>query len=293
MSRLARPTTCCPSPCLDSISRLVTMETQNRSVQKQPRRRDGVHRSSYRGCVRTACPRSSPPPWSLRDGQAQVTMRSSAHTQSGPIITLTSDLPVQARTRPDCCGPRPPTTPDDLRPLGTTARLRRLLLDATQRSEVRGHLRLSSFSSSQVSSPTCSCHLSLEGGACGGGGVSFGGGSLGAGDLSGSQFTGLGEEGLLIIDLISEAVCVFVGVACPHLAPAAVALVTQAADGGPVCGRGPAGAAGVPQVVLVDLPLGGAHHQPRAVRREVHRGQRGVGPDGPEDAAETHRDETR
>ena len=45
--------------------------------------------------------------------------------------------------------------------------------------------------------------------------------------------------------------------------------------------------AGVPQVVVVDLPLGGAHHHPRPVRGEVHRRQRSVRTDHTQDAG-TH-----
>ena len=62
---------------------------------------------------------------------------------------------------------------------------------------------------------------------------------------------------------------------------AAGALVAQAGDGGLVSRGDAGGAAGVPQVVVVDFALGGAHHHPQAVRGEVHRRQGGLCPDHP------------
>lgn len=44
--------------------------------------------------------------------------------------------------------------------------------------------------------------------------------------------------------------------------------------------------AGVPQVVLVDLPPSGADHQANAVQREVHRGERTLHTDRRQDSAD-------
>ena len=67
------------------------------------------------------------------------------------------------------------------------------------------------------------------------------------------------------------------------LLSAAVALETQAGNQGLVCHSDPGGGAGVPQVVLVDLPLSGSHHQTSPIKSEVHGGQRTVQTDGPQD----------
>ena len=74
-----------------------------------------------------------------------------------------------------------------------------------------------------------------------------------------------------------------------YLESAAAALEAEAGDGGFVRGGDSGGGAGVPQVVVEDLPLRGAHHQPRAVRREVYRREGAVHPDGPQHAAGTRR----
>ena len=55
-----------------------------------------------------------------------------------------------------------------------------------------------------------------------------------------------------------------------------------------MCTSDPGGGAGVPQVVLVDLPLSGSDHQTGTVWSEVNRGQRTVHPDRPEHAARGH-----
>lgn len=60
-----------------------------------------------------------------------------------------------------------------------------------------------------------------------------------------------------------------------------VALETQAGDGGFVCHSDPGGGAGVPQVILVDLPLSGSHHQTSPILSEVYGGQWTFHPDGP------------
>lgn len=61
-------------------------------------------------------------------------------------------------------------------------------------------------------------------------------------------------------------------------------LVAQAGDGGLVCGDDLGGGAGVPQVVVVEFPLGGAHHQPRAVWSEVYGRQWRFHPDAAQNA---------
>lgn len=75
---------------------------------------------------------------------------------------------------------------------------------------------------------------------------------------------------------------------CWYLVSAGVALEAQAGDRGFVCHSDPSGGAGVPQVVMVDLPLSGSHHQTGAVQSEVHRGQWTVHPDGPQDTGDTN-----
>lgn len=49
-----------------------------------------------------------------------------------------------------------------------------------------------------------------------------------------------------------------------------VALETQAGDGGFVCHRDLGGGAGVPQVIVIYLPQGGAHHQTSTVQSEIY-----------------------
>lgn len=67
----------------------------------------------------------------------------------------------------------------------------------------------------------------------------------------------------------------------------AAALEAQAGDGGFMCHGDPGGGAGVPQVVVVDLPLSGPDYQTSTVRSEVYRGQRTVHPDRPQDTGDT------
>lgn len=55
-----------------------------------------------------------------------------------------------------------------------------------------------------------------------------------------------------------------------------------------MCHSDPGGGAGVPQVILIDLPLSGSHYQTSTVQSEVYRGQWTVHPDGPQDTADTH-----
>lgn len=59
-----------------------------------------------------------------------------------------------------------------------------------------------------------------------------------------------------------------------YLASVGAALKAQAGHGGFVSHGDPHGGAGVPQVVLIDLPLCGAHHQTGTVRSELHWCQR-------------------
>lgn len=59
-----------------------------------------------------------------------------------------------------------------------------------------------------------------------------------------------------------------------------VALETQAVDGGFVRHGDPSGCAGVPQVVLVNLPLSGSHDQTSTIQSKIHRGEWTLHPDG-------------
>lgn len=66
---------------------------------------------------------------------------------------------------------------------------------------------------------------------------------------------------------------------CWYLESAGVALEAQAGDRGFMCHSDLGGGAGVPQVVMVDFPLSGSHHQTSTIQSEVYCGQWTVDPD--------------
>lgn len=53
-----------------------------------------------------------------------------------------------------------------------------------------------------------------------------------------------------------------------------------------MCHSDPGGCAGVPQVILVNLPLSGPHYQTSTVESEVHRGEWTLHADGLQDAGD-------
>lgn len=68
-----------------------------------------------------------------------------------------------------------------------------------------------------------------------------------------------------------------------YLSSACVALETQAGDRCFVCHSDPGGGARIPQVIQVNLSLGGSDRQAGAVQSEVYRGKRTFHPDGSQD----------
>lgn len=54
-----------------------------------------------------------------------------------------------------------------------------------------------------------------------------------------------------------------------------------------MCHSDPSGCAGVPQVVLVNLPLGGSHYETGTIQGEVHRGEWTLHSDGLQNTGDT------